>query len=91
MFDKMKKVMSKSEFKKLSFSEKLISNFVVNRSGGWELFKEKSDALDRRSESLDNRHVKIMKILRKLSDDLAADIAEGPLVNGSEEEKKNKT
>lgn len=71
MFDKMKKVMSKSEFKKLSFSEKLISNFVVNRSGGWKLFKEKSDSLDSLKEKIAKRQIKITKVLKEIETDLA--------------------
>lgn len=56
MFNDMKKVMPKSEYKKLSFTEKFISNFVVKRCGGWELFKDRSDYLDKQKEDMTTIH-----------------------------------
>lgn len=65
MFNKMKKIMSKEEYKTLSFSDKFISNIVVSMSGGWELFKENSDKLDRLREKRDKSRAEAMKKLKK--------------------------
>lgn len=67
MFGKMKKVMTNKEYKTLSFSEKFISNIVVSMSGGWELFKENSDRLDRLREKRDKSHAVAMKKIKDIN------------------------
>ncbi len=71
MFDKMRKSMSASEFKKLTLTEKIISNVVVSMSGGWELFKEKSEKIDLLRENLDKGHVETMKKLKNIKANLS--------------------
>ena len=67
----MRKSMSASEFKKLTLTEKIISNVVVSMSGGWELFKEKSEKIDLLRENLDKGHVETMKKLKNIKANLS--------------------
>lgn len=71
MFAKMKEVMTKKEYKNLTFSEKFISNIVVSMSGGWKLFKENSDKLDRLRENKDKSHAAAMKKIKEIKTTLS--------------------